>query len=271
MRIQFKRLALLHLALLICQLLASCEEIVDPEGLPYEEKLVIHSILFADSSNNEVRISRTLPLNVRFDSNQAFLRDAVGSISDGSTSYPLEYTGKADIFKVKGFIPDRGKEYTLEVSWRGLTARATTRIPAGASIDSLYLRRDTVYETFRSMTLMTVCSIPHPYSASFGILAIGEELLSASWSYRQHDRRDALTDGKVYVPLHLSLPTSRSDVDSVVTLAYVMSEGYRDYYDSRSNGSDEFGNPVPVRWNVEGDAIGIFFGCEVIGKTFPVD
>lgn len=247
---------------------ASCEEIVDAEGLPYDEKLVIHSIIYADSAYNYVRISRTLPVNVPFDTNQAYIRDAVGSITDGSQSFPLEYAGARGTYRVVGLRPVPGKSYNLTVSWKDLTARASTSIPIGVSIDSVYIAQDTVEENLRRISIMTVSTLPSPYSGSFEAFVLGDDDWAlGSWSNRLHDYRDAEKDGKVYVRETIYESRGSDKIDKVFAFAYFMAPGYKEYFETSSGHTDDFGNPVPVRWNVEGDAIGIFFGCTKIEKV----
>jgi len=258
-------------AVFVSGMLASCEEIVDAEGLPYEEKLVIHSILYADSAHNYVRISRTLPVNETFDTSRAYIRDASGSINDGTVSFPLEYIGAGGVYRVTGLRPVPGRDYHLNVSWNGLNATASTSIPTGVSLDSISLVEDTLYEGMRQFRVMTIATLPAPYSASFEVFALSDDWVNGSWTNRLYDHRDAENDGKLYVRENLYQSRGDGDVERLVALAYFMAPGYKEYYETGGGRSDEFGNPVPVRWNVEGDAIGICFGCTKVEKVQELD
>src|SRR5688572_15570728 len=154
--------------------LISCEEIVDAEGLPYEEKLVIHSILYADSTNNVVRISRTLPVDILFDTDRANIKDATGEVSDGMTTYPLEYLGFGGQYRIKGLIPRKDAQYSLSVNWGDLHANASTVIPSGGSIDTSWVATQNFGDDFHQIDLFTRIQIPDNNSALLEFSAEGD-------------------------------------------------------------------------------------------------
>jgi hypothetical protein len=251
--------------------LSSCEEIVDADGLPYEEKLVVHSILFADSSNNIVQISRTLPLNVVFDSNQAYIKDAAATISDGTSTFPLEYTGSGGKYRIVGLTPQAGNTYHLSIDWKQLHAKATTTIPIGGSIDSAWLASDTVEHDYIMDNLVAITTLPEGSSMRLGYSSVREKPyleMHNGISYGAFRRKD--DRGKTVAKLNLFFTQSGSNLDGLKSFsarAFIFAPGYYEYTESKNAETDEsLGNPVLIKWNVSGDAIGIFFGCKVIEK-----
>lgn len=250
--------------------LSSCEEIVDADGLPYEEKLVIHSILFADSTNNTVQVTRTLPVNVPFDTNQAYIKDAVGSITDGAASYPLEYVGHGGRYQAKGLVPTVGKRYTLSVSWRALSITASTEITDGGSIDSVWVTNDSSEYGYVQRNLRMKVLLPTGTSGIAGYYGVIFDPFYGAWTVRNNDyrlisKRDERSDGRVY-PVQW-LERERTEFDSLTAKLHVFAPGYYEYSESKNMQNDEMpGNPTVIKWNVEGDGIGIFFGCNILYK-----
>lgn len=266
---QHLRFSLYALALLAILGLASCEEILDADGLPYEEKLVVHSILFADSVNT-IQITKTLPLNIPFDTNQAYLKDATGSISDGTTSYPLSYVGYGGKYVATGLKPQVGMQYELRVSWHDLKAQATTVIPQAAEIDSAWLQATFTPWGSEFVDLVELVKLPAGTSVRIGYGAIFDEIFggpsyTSGTGYGVFRRADS--SGLVQARMDLWTGSGLNDFNSFTAKAYVFAPGYYEYFESKNTDSDEtLGNPVMVKWNVSGDAIGIFFGCSIVEK-----
>jgi hypothetical protein len=258
------------IALLWSFSLSSCEEIVDADGLPYEEKLVIHSILFADSTGNTVQISRTLPVNVPFDTNQAYLKDAVGSITDGETTYPLEYIGYGGRYRAKGLMAKAGKHYSLSVSWRDMSITASTEILAGGSIDSAWTTDDPTDYGYVERNIRMIVRLPNGASAITGYYGVFIDPIYGGWTVQSNDyrlisKRDEKDDGRIYTAQWLQ--RERTEFDTLTAKLHVFAPGYYEYSESRNRQNDEMpGNPTVIKWNVEGDGIGIFFGCNILYK-----
>lgn len=260
-----------HLGFLLSLLCAafamsSCEEIVDADGLPYEEKLVIHGILFAESSSSLIQISRTLPVNVMFDTNQAYLKNATGAISDGERSYPLEYVGYSGKYRAVGLVPQSGKTYSLDVSWGSLSATASTVVPAVSHIDTAFATLEISNWGLEDYFVTTKMLLPPGCSTQIDVMIRTDGTPLYTQDYRLYGQSSAKEDGFVYTKTNL-YRSNASDPTSIWIRHHTFSPGYYEYRQSR--GSDDFeelGNPAVIRWNVEGDAIGIFFGC-AIGET----
>jgi hypothetical protein len=263
-----QRLYMLLVMLVFLITVSACEEIVDPEGLPYEEKLVVHAILFADSTNNAIQITRTLPLNMPFDTSAAYLKDVVGSVTDGDVTYPLEYLGYGGFYAAKGLVPRVGRTYHFHARWNAHNAQAAMTMPE-ASIKNAWF--EVTQREFGTAELITASILISPgASFYFGYEASGPDPELGRWHSITkgydlfHDRlRDA--EGSIIAKRLIFSGHELGTIDSLSAQAFVFSPGYADYYDSRHNDVDEnLGNPALIRWNVEGDAIGIFFGCKVV-------
>ncbi len=272
MRTPLHRFALLLLVLAGLSI-SSCEEILDAEGLPYEEKLVIHGILFADSTTNTVQITRTLPLNIPFDSNEAYLANAVASISGGGFSYPLVYIGYGGKYRPVGLIPQRGMSYTLSVVWGKKHATATTIIPEAGTIDSAWTQefKDPDYG-WTYQNLYANVKVPEGYSVRFGYWRYGYDPLGGDWetsnlNYGVYSDRSADEFGTVLMRSTIAVPNGNDHEYTLLARAYFFAPGYYEYFESRNADVDvNLGNPALVKWNVQGDAIGIFFGCTVVER-----
>jgi hypothetical protein len=244
---------------------------LDAEGLPYEEKLVIHSILFADSANNTIQITRTLPLNVPFDSNQAYLRDAVASITGGGETFPLEYIGYGGKYRAVGLIPQRGTSYTLDVSWNGKHAIASTLIPQSVGIDSAWVQSfyDPNYD-WTYQNLYAQISLPAGHAVRFGYRMWGYDPMRGDWentnvNYGVYSDRSADDQGKILMRSSIGVSYDNDHDYEIAARAFIFAPGYYEYFESRNADYDEtLGNPALVKWNVQGEAIGIFFGCTVL-------
>jgi hypothetical protein len=246
---------------------SSCEEILDADGLPYEEKLVIHGILFADSTNNLIQISRTLPLNVRFDTTVAYLKDAQGTISDGEKSYPLESIGYSGKYRAVGLIPARGTTYNLHVSWHGLNARATTQLPAAGIVDTALIAESEEDFGFDEYVITSKLKLPQSTSALIGVSPIGDASPYMEFDYRLYGETHAKDDGFVYTKTR-TYKNNENTITGIWIRLHTFAPGYYEYVQSKNSDSfEELGNPAIVRWNVSGDAIGIFFGCTVSEST----
>lgn len=121
--------------ILFTLILASCEETVEGD-LPFNEQVVISSILTAGkeistpslNTFSYVHIGKTVhPLDYP-DSNRSFIKDAEVKITSGSETYELTYY-KNGYWVNSDLIPQEGKNYKIEVVYKGKTTSAETIIP----------------------------------------------------------------------------------------------------------------------------------------------
>jgi hypothetical protein len=242
--------------------LNACEEILDTDVLPFEERLVISGMLRTDESGGNLIITKTLPLNIPFDTGAAFLEDVNGKVTSEGVDYPLEYLGLRGYYTIKGLTPEIGKEYELDVNWKDLHASAKTRIPTPIQLDSVSF--DEAINTFghREHSTNVWMHIPKGLSAEVAIVSVQQDSVTEDTSYfgttfvlRQG------SDEQVMVRLgRIVARTSR--VISVHVVINTFAEGYYEYHTAKyPDQGDPFSNlDASIPWNVEGDGIGGFFG-----------
>ena len=263
----FRRQILLLLLILAGVAMSSCEEILDAEGLPYEEKLVIHGILFAESSSSVIQISRTLPLNIPFDTNQAFLATATGSISDGEKTYPLEYLGYSGKYRAAGLIPQSGRSYSLNVSSGEFTATATTTVPPVSKVDTAFITIESSRFGYEQYLVTCKMLLPEAASVQIQTMVKGDGTPIYTSDHRLYSENSSEDDGYLYTKTSLYKSEDQT-ITGVWVRHYTFAPGYYEYHQSRRGDDfEELGNPAVVRWNVAGDAIGIFFGCAIGEST----
>lgn len=116
-------------------ILASCEETVEGD-LPFREQVVISSVLTAGknitspgiNTSSFVHLGKTVhPLEYP-DTNRSFLKEAKVTIKVDSDIYELTYF-KNGYWINNELIPEEGKNYRIEVEYKGKITSAETFIP----------------------------------------------------------------------------------------------------------------------------------------------
>lgn len=115
----------------------SCQKVIDLDLNEGNEKFVIEGFIVKDSTNQYVKISKTL----NFDENAAFptVDNAVVSIIDdlgNSATYSMVEPG---LYRAQNYLGVEGRTYTLTVQVDGKTFVSSSTMPAQVHIDSLTL------------------------------------------------------------------------------------------------------------------------------------
>jgi len=253
-------------------LLSGCEELVDPDGIPYVEKLVVRAVLVPDGKIDTFYISKTRSLTEPINEFAQVLQGVTGAIYEGTTAYPLKYIGSGG-YIAEGLSVEQGKTYRLDAHWNNLHAEASTRIPIPTPIDSAHyhVRPRTPDDYFYGQDEIGVTFTP--LAGQVYILTWGDSLSGRGSSYIssfEYDSRvarpqDADPDGKIRLNQRTNIYFSPEDsIRNLRAVLYSFDEPYYEYYISSQNfTSDE--SPVSsgshfIRWNVTGDAIGMFIG-----------
>ncbi|HPJ60937.1 MAG TPA: DUF4249 domain-containing protein [Bacteroidales bacterium] len=130
----FKRNRILIAFLLV---VTACEEVVDIDLRYAEPKLVVEGVIYKDSVCN-VRLTRTADY---FSSEEPeIIEDADISISDGSISEQLVYTGNG-FYRGSTITGTPGTTYEIEISQGGETFLGSSTMPDGATIFSTHYTR----------------------------------------------------------------------------------------------------------------------------------
>jgi len=119
-------------------LLVSCEQTVVNVELPYEEKFVVEAFITDGVPAEYVFITKSLPPLETWSFEKAEVKDAQVIIEFEGKDYVLEYQGNGQYANYE-LIGQQGKEYKLKIDHKGLKATATTIIPEGLDVDSVYV------------------------------------------------------------------------------------------------------------------------------------
>lgn len=249
--------------------LAGCQDIVDAPDLPYVERMVVYSIVTAGQEIS-VSFSRTLPLNKIYTLQEAALSDVAATVEADGRVYPLHYDSLG-VYRTSGLIVKGGGVYGLHAVWRGTTCEAQTRVPDSLTIDSLLILNGAGPYGW---SIVRAIFFPRPaetYALTWQISGQGvaqNQEFGFSTLVRQEDARN---DGKVNLDEHIYIlpgygPTTLQH-GSILAVIQAFDGPFYDYFKSRSrvaSTDDIFAQPGgSVRWNVRGDAIGLFIGKSV--------
>ena len=250
----------------------ACEYTTDSLNLPYEERLVIQGYIYNDESgggHEHVYVGRTLPLDKDNPEHNQILTDAKVQLSYGDMTRPLPFDSGGAVYFNDSFAVSPGTIYTLTVEWGGKRAWASTRIPLPVQIDTVTLTREITGNSNVYTAQADVVPRPDEVYLSDWVIYNREssihEIIRPAGPLRQ---QDASADGHLHFTYKFE---SGNRVDSVHFNCVAYDKPYYDYYISRGN-PDFSGVPVysyfegPVRWNVEGDGVGLFVG-EAIGHS----
>lgn len=265
------------LVLLLCSslLAVGCEEIVDdPGALPYEEKLVIRSIIAADEPMDSIDITRTLPPLENYEDEKAWVHGALVIVRHSGIADTLLDVGRGQYFK-PGIIARPGERFELDVVWNNKRATATTRIPQHPTIASTKLTY-TYGKWGNRIDVIDAMVKPRTgevYSATYRYRQQGSPYTATDPYVRDMYRvADTTANGllKVSCESYLYYPGDGELAYQIVVQSY--DEPYYSFFSSyHSGGGDDdpvFSNTRNIKWNVQGDAIGVFIG---IATAPPVD
>lgn len=254
---------------------SACEEVLDAEGLPYVERLVVDAILAPGIPADSIYIRRTLPLSGAYDKSKAILTDITGYVESEGRQYPLVHIDSSR-YRATGLVPESGKRYKLVAQWRGKNIQAETTVPYTPELDTAILRLgnkqsqgydDRYYDT------LTVVVRPRgsevyavearvEYDRGLG----GYQSLNLTYDEVIARATDLEPDGKVhlnYRAYHI-FDVNAGFVDKNLIILYAFDEPFYDYYFSITNDDNDAGpfasGNRPIYWNVQGDGIGIFMG-----------
>lgn len=265
--------------MLVAVIVGGCETIVQPEEMTYDRKLVISAVLESGKSIDQILIGKTLPPNQPYIPANAAVTDADGSISVDGTAHALIFDGYYQpygsvrgfgVYRTQFFFAEPGKVYTIDVKAEGLHATATTFVPAPAVVDSLVLSSVTVSGTVQYLLDGQIVQQPGVvYSPAYSYapsadFAVREPVFGVGKSSPGYHMR-------FRIPVYGLQPSLHDSLTAVIT-SY--DESYLDYYATRFNGNattDDLGQSLStVKWNVQGDGIGLFIGATITKRSLNV-
>ncbi len=250
-------------------LLNSCEQTVTDVDLPYNEQLVIRSILVDGVTHKNMRIEKTLHPLETYSDDKAILRDAKVSIFDGFVTH--NFTCDGEYYFNNSFKPQSGFNYKLTVEWNNKKAISETKVPEKPAFDSVYWYKDYSNSHWEGL-LYVFYTLVSPSSKTYYLGALTDNssyVMNYTDSIGVWHKTDV--NGKVRVILgtfynfgqdeSMFIKNIYDDFTFVVT-AY--DEPFIDYFNTRYNShssSSIFGmEGTNVKWNIIGDGIGLFLG-----------
>jgi hypothetical protein len=279
------RISCTHLLLALVPfmaLLAACETVVEPVGLPYVERLVVRGVVESGSSLDSIRITRTLPLTEEYSGEKAAVADAEVTVRVGGQSYQLQHIGRG-YYGNRAIVPQAGERYTLDIAWHGKHVTATTTTPFPVAIDSAAVVATPTSGQGGGDSLLEAYFRPHgdqvyalAMKRSYYYIPYGDTIKVHVYSEigielgERIGRRGDTTEGGT-IRLGTGFWVDRggevSGPDTLTALLYTYDEPFYDYYQT-FHGDDHNDGPFAtggetVAWNVEGDGIGMFIGRAV--------
>ena len=262
--------------LLLSVLFVSCEEnVVDTSGIKYKEQLVIKAFIFAGENAKNIIITRTLHPLEKYNAEKALVKNAEAAIIHNNRRYNLTYNENTQSYENVDIVFMEGEKYELVVNWRNLKATATTTIPKFEVVRNYYSFEYVEYwewgwwQSYWAMNINAI--VRGDKNAVYAISYSG----SGDYYYFDYDklidasRNTADTFKVVYNDMY-----KYSNIkDSVTYINFAKRYSYRvtgfahqlwDYNRTLENRAMDmdilFGNSLNVKWNIEGDGIGLFIG-----------
>ncbi len=295
-----KRLSLL----IFVSIIVFCTSCTTPSSevidlvLDYQEKIVISGVISDSDTIQNIRLSKTFPPLQDPDEDKTALPDAEAQIIVDNRTYLMKLQpevtdtrfvppriDKRSFFTVPGLIAQAGKSYTIRVRWKGLTAEATTTIPAlPPPIDSyrfaveldgpIGIRLPNLYADFK----------PRPKECYQMVAQMKRKFLRGPFepvtfvSGRSDLARQENADANNIVSLkipYLNIAINEIDkFDSLYTgdiIFYAYDLAYFDYQRSVAQRTNDIVFNIPTtnpKWNVKGDGIGLFVGVATSRTPF---
>ncbi|MBU1100858.1 MAG: DUF4249 family protein [Bacteroidetes bacterium] len=117
--------------ILVLGLIIGCQDtkIIEVD-LPYTEFTVVYGNMQADTSFEEVWITRTLPLNQTFNIEDASIPNAIAYfVLDGMNVIPLRFSGAGKYKPFNSIYPEAGQTYELFIEIDGNRFYAESKVP----------------------------------------------------------------------------------------------------------------------------------------------
>lgn len=244
-------------------LLNGCEQPLQEEEFPYEIKLVIRGVLEPGKLIDDIYIGRTLPINAEFDEDFANLTDAVGAVVSDGIFYPLRHI-QDGIYTTDSLIVEEGKTYYLVAQWQDKSVSATTSIPVPGKVLNFGIKN--LDQDGKQVSVMEATIDPHSdesYTITW-VLMYSDGLVSREAdNFVQANR--SLSGEQIKVRSDVIPPALLNSTTGKLGIrVYVYDRAFYDYFQAQGStqiSESIFGQPLTnVKWNIEGEGIGLFIG-----------
>lgn len=258
-------------------LLPACEEVMEVDDLPFEERLVIRGVLQAGDTVRTIYVGRTLPYRedayVAYNSSEEvpdWVKNATVSIVCDGRSYSLHYVAKGN-YANDSLIIQTAKAYALTVQWQGKRVEAQTVVPLEPELDTAYVASKTQIDVARSQNAWFEYKVKGIVKAETQGAAISAgfsyyiyvtrydttiTIVGSPFSYNVYDTRDFSG-----VMEFGATATSQDGQHFAITVQNFDQPYFRYFKTAGNELNSTTGGYAPVAWNVTGDGIGMFIGA----------
>jgi hypothetical protein len=243
----------------------SCEQEIVENDLSYQEKLVVRGILTAGDTI-EVYFGRTLPPNIPFNPEEANLKNVSAYIKSESAIDTLVYKGNG-IYRTTEMIARNGEEFQLYAEWNNKSVYAETQVPFSTTFQNGRLLEENGSEG----TDYFIQGILEPrrgavYGATWVIInaqsgfRLEDSVISVLQREEDKNLQNHLTIRSRNIPEELV----RQWRSSFFIRVHAFDEEFYKFFltqDANNATNNIFSQSgINLRWNVEGEAIGMFIG-----------
>jgi hypothetical protein len=239
-----------------------CEQTSTTEDIPYKTVLVIRGLVEEGKVIKDIYVGKTFPVGLKYNADFTNVKDATVLLQvDDDVIYTLRHTGNG-LYTTNNMIARRGNKYTLIVQWGDKTAYGQTSVPQKGSFQSTSIntkQEDGQQMFFLEGRITTYSS--EAYGAAWVVLGSGNSVTDESKEFGNILR--GTRGGELIIVPTASIPRNFISGSSNIGIHFYIYDGaFYDYYLTQNSNqiSDAiFGQPTAaVKWNVTGDAIGMF-------------
>jgi hypothetical protein len=264
------------IAMISLILLPACEEVMEVDDLPFDERLVIRGVLQAGDTVRTLYVGKTLPYRESIfsaytpsDDASSWVKNATVSIVCDGRSYSLQYTSKGN-YANDSLIIQTGKAYALTVLWQGKRVEAQTIVPSEPELDTAYVASRTQIDVARSQIAWFEYKVKGivkaetqgaATSAGFSYVYMSSydpkyDFIGSPFSYNVYDTRDFSG------VMEFGATAASQDGQHFAITVQNFDQPYFRYFKTAGNElNSTTGGYAPVAWNVTGDGIGMFIGA----------
>lgn len=246
--------------------LTSCDDLTVENDLSYEEKMVVRSVVSAGKPI-ELFLARTTPPNSAYDTASSYINNAVVIVSSPTISDTLKYQG-AGKYVSSRMNARNGEEYTMNILSGEKRAVAETQVPftttfqAGRLLTRIEANGDTSYYIEGVLT-------PRPgavYGVTWSIIdGLTSTVIEDTVLNQLNREQDKTLLGHLVVRTRTLPPALVKQYrNSLFIRVHAFDEKFYKFFitqDANNASTNIFSQSgTALRWNVSGDAIGMFVG-----------
>ncbi len=260
------------IALLTIGFISACDSMESEVDVPATDpKLVVYSYISPDQDSVKVWVTQSVPLYTThpyFSDQYPPITDATVTISDGTQTFPLQFSAAIGQYFTTDFQPQSGATYSLEViTPRNQKATAQCTVPNTAIpvIEFISIEQDPTETQLRALTfgIQDAAGNGNYYRVSAAIYYHYEGMSEAYFNKIYFDKgeefiSDINNNGGVFIYktgwIYPGAPTDKLEISVFIT-----DENYFNYHRTINTYQDEnpFSEPTPVYSNING-GLGVF-------------